>query len=115
MIVIDKTKALELLDAAVAKRGADTVVEQCHYVVGGEPNCIVGEALALAGVDTDLLYPFNSCKIGTAALLAHLKLDGGVEMDRAAVLIFGHAQDKQDNHWAWGEAVEETRDAATGW
>lgn len=66
-IEIDEVKALELLEAAVAERGADYTYQSefgegviCEYQYGGKPACLVGAALHKAGVDVDTLVQMDT-------------------------------------------------------
>lgn len=79
-IVIDKPKALELLEAVVAERGADYIYpnagSDCFYADRAEdgtyaPGCIIGHALARIGLPVTALHTLdkqNDPGIGTTSL-----------------------------------------------
>jgi hypothetical protein len=74
--LIDLGGALDLLVAAVRARGADYVYQPvwvedaryltCRYATAGAPDCIVGHALAFAGIEISVLEAM--CDDGVAEL-----------------------------------------------
>jgi hypothetical protein len=131
-MIIDKDKALELLDAAVAAEGEDRTVAMCVYFLpdGVTPNCIVGNALSQIGVTLeDLRYGDGGSADTAEKNESHSKsvLNGrgiaslaveGVEITPEATSIFDVAQTVQDGRmggWdrTWGYAVKLAHRKAT--
>lgn len=125
--IIDKDKALELLDAAVAAEGEDKTALECSYFEGDgtTPNCIVGHALSQVGAKlADLDYAdaeaglartqFAMNGVGVTALSVN-----GMEITPEAMHIFDVAQTVQDgrmhDEWdrSWGNAVRRAHLTAT--
>ena len=104
--------ANELLDKAIAERGADYVYNppeemasqgQCYYVHGDQPGCIVGHVLNLFGVSLETLSTVE----GNDAFYAIRKLlPSTSEVVREFLTDIQH---NQDNGMRWGEAVNEAR------
>lgn len=105
--MIDKDEAIRLLRKEVANKGEDFVYERsdCVYVdhVTGQPSCIVGHALADAGVDMSTFYGAANIR----GILDHSFRD---LLDYEASLVFGAAQIAQDEHVPWGKALAEAED-----
>jgi hypothetical protein len=116
--VIDMGTALDLLSAAVRRRGADFVyqpvwVEEpryltCRYADGGAPDCIVGHALAYAGIDVAVLEAM--CDDGVADLYADGRFPCPITL--GALAVFRAAQQSQDRGCPWGEVLEHALNAA---
>jgi hypothetical protein len=107
-VVIDEARALELLEQAVAERGPDYVYRApvCVYSTpGGQPACLVGHALALAGLELSRLGENNPA----ASYLPHYF----PEVTEPAVNVFIAAQAAQDDRLTWGEALAEAREAVS--
>jgi len=121
-VIIDKTKALELLDAAVAAEGEDKTVLVCNYFKedGETPNCIVGHALSQIGVKLEDLRYNDEFGIEEDAARTLRRMNGmgvtavrveGVEITTEAMRIFDTAQSVQDGRTngvhdrSWGSAV----------
>lgn len=113
MIEINYARALELVDAQIAKKGADYIYTapetddylpgQCLYMHGDEPGCIMGHILM------DLGFELNSGHegMGIDTLLVDLARDHDLRVtDRAAILL-SWVQWGQDNGESWGEARAE--------
>lgn len=126
MIRIDKATALELLEQAVAERGADYRYKYpvCAYVqrdsaidVRPHPACIVGLALSLAGVPIETLEQLEGDVEEAASELGAFH---GVKVDAGAVRVWLAAQVTQDtfdlgrgrDRHTWGEALEAAKQAA---
>lgn len=137
MIIIDGPRAIELMHDAVTLAGRDHEVRTCVYVdvATNLPSCIVGTALAGAGVDVVELftesgpedYPeyragrrvpavvsngfvnINGTGIGAPSVIKHLAANG-VEISSGALVAFQYAQSVQDGaqpvHRSWGRAIE---------
>jgi len=113
---IDKAKAFELLDAAVALKGADYVLpkgEGCLYFEedGTTPVCIVGHALASLGVKLGDLSSlgkedrsYRSPEADNERVFRSTEV-AGVEVSENARVVFDQVQAYQDEGWPWGEAV----------
>jgi hypothetical protein len=109
--LIDIGTALDLLAAVVQQRGADFVyrpvlVEQprrltCRYANDGAADCIVGQALALAGVSIQELEAMNDDGIEDLYLLGTFPT--GLTIGALAVL--RAAQQSQDRGCRWGEVL----------
>ena len=78
----------------------------CTYIRNGRPSCIVGHALFDAGLIDTSLEKTASNSIPFYALADELEL--GISTDELKWL--GGVQKFQDNHRAWGQAVEWTDD-----
>lgn len=123
--VIDAARAVELLEKAVAERGEQYVYAKvfdasapewsvphgyvCVYVdpADGQPSCMVGLALSLAGVTTEELLNVNDT---SAASLPGERLS--VEVSPAAATVFENAQQMQDMGATWGNALAAARRTA---
>lgn len=110
MIYIDMPKALEALRKAVEERGEDyvdrdAVIEGgggCVYVRNGQPSCIVGTALAIAGVPAgDMNYP----RLGVIGLVGRLSGRGIAGFSSGATGVLREAQLAQDSGKPWGDAL----------
>lgn len=127
-------ETLELLNAAVVKKGADFVYgsdldgrqhdrpgPSCHYAWDGKPDCIVGHVLASVGVplaelhygdssnEENDFHPKNPGRyaLGSAApVIEDLARDGIVDFTPVAVALLSEAQRLQDGGMSWGRAVE---------
>jgi hypothetical protein len=126
-IEIDKARALQLLEEAVAERGADYVYDDsdigCVYVTkDGTPACGVGLALTKAGVPLELLTyidhngdgaggknRFEETQIDSPDLLDYLR-QNDVDIDDKAEAVFRRFQFEQDHATPWGEALAEARE-----
>lgn len=118
MAVIDMGMALDLLAAAVRHRGADFVyqfvwVEEtryltCRYANVGAPDCIVGHALAYAGIDVRALEAMRDD--GVAELYAEGRFPRRVTLGALAVL--RAAQQSQDRGSPWGDVLDHAVHAA---
>lgn len=118
-ITIDRNKAIELLNNAVAEKGEDYRYMQdatggCQYVRDGAPSCIVGHALHEAGVDLDLLAAYDRREGGM--LIGRVIREGihGYEFTEGAIRLLRFAQGKQDDGVLWGTAVNSAIDMTAG-
>lgn len=103
-------KAIELLDNAIAERGADHVYvpdvagSSCFYVHGDKPGCIIGHVLHQFGIPLSELKKVE----GKRAALAVDELD--IRTEKYLVSQFlDHVQRAQDNGSPWGDAVRYAR------
>jgi hypothetical protein len=129
-IVVDKDKALELLDKAVAEKGADHTVDGCVYFEGGAPHCIVGHVLAEVGVtESDFEDAYNKGSgydpngQSFGVLYTRDFITEKVKFTSEAAQILEDAQQMQDygvidglplssTDITWGTAVRVAREAA---
>lgn len=135
-ITVDKDKALELLDKAVAAKGEDYRVGGCVYfnTETKEPVCIVGHVLAELGVGVDdfeaaytvnhQTYDFNGQSF--SGLYKNDFIKEKAEFTPEAVEILDSAQTIQDigrleyvdkngddpRDYTWGNAVRVAREKA---
>jgi hypothetical protein len=105
--LIDIGRALDLLAMAVKHRGAYFVYvaaqdQRCLYTAGGGPQCRVGRALSLAGIDDDELEMLGHR--GVRDLYREGLLPAQLTLGALAVL--DAAQRGQDRGYTWGEALE---------
>lgn len=126
-------ETLELLNAAVVKKGEDFVYgsdlavnrfsrpgPSCHYAWDGEPDCIVGHVFAAVGVPLSEMHfgdlsteendyqPQNRGKYSSqsaSTVIRDLALDGVVDFTPDARSLLQETQRLQDGHVPWGEAV----------
>lgn len=135
VMLIDKDKALELLNRAVAEKPdgyADENVVRghaCEYAnEDGTPSCLVGTALSYTGFDLgNLTYPgeidlfveipedVTGEFIGNKGVLGN---DPNYEMTLDALVLFRTAQEEQDGGSTWADAVQvaiETEKRHTTW
>jgi hypothetical protein len=105
--LIDIGRALDLLAMAVKHRGACFVYvaahdQTCLYTTGGGPQCLVGRALSLAGIDDDELEALGHRG------LRELYREGilPARLTLGAVAVLDAAQRGQDRGYTWGEALE---------
>jgi len=108
---IDISRALDLLAASVQLRGDDFVYQPvwmeesryltCHYANRGTPDCIVGQALALAGVGIHDLEAMPDDGVRDLYLRQELP----VAFTLGAVAVFDAAQQCQDRGRSWGDAL----------
>lgn len=116
-IVIDGKRAVQLLEKAVASRGADYIYKPindsgfggCVYVTEDEkgnltPSCLIGFALAEAGVSLAALEVHNTSVVNT--ITRYLADSYDVEITDEAINIFRTAQALQDDGEPWGKALE---------
>lgn len=117
--LITKAKALELLEAAVAERGADYVYERigfdsnstgpsCVYVRSGCPSCLVGLAMTKAGTPIEQLAEWDTrfeCDAQSVLLDDGLATAGAAE-------VLTVAQSVQDDGGTWGEALDAAKELA---
>jgi hypothetical protein len=118
-ITIDAAKALDLLAGAVKARGEDYVYDAdgkhggaCYYTDEGEPDCMVGQALADAGVPIEALDALNDKGAFHEDSVDYLRANE-VDVSPGAMKVFRAAQRKQDAGNPWGDAYSEARDYAT--
>ena len=118
-ITIDRDRAIELLEQAVAQRGSDYVYHKpaalrneaptCLYLHGQDgPGCLIALALSLAGVSSEQLGQLDSrtdAAIVTEEVQDYLR-SVSVEISDDAYGVFGVAQSRQDYGNTWGEALD---------
>lgn len=104
--------ANELLDKAIADRGADYVYEpdenaaklgQCNYVHGDQPGCIVGHVLHQFGVSLETLKQSEGAS-ARSVLSRVAPFTNKYVRD-----LLADVQDYQDNGYSWGESVRRAR------
>lgn len=128
-------ETLELLNAAVVKKGEDFVYgsdlggdmfsrpgPSCHYAWDGKPDCIVGHVFAAVGVPLSEMHfgdlsteendyqPQNRGKYSSqsaSTVIRDLALDGVVDFTPDARSLLQSVQQRQDQFTPWGEAVAE--------
>jgi hypothetical protein len=98
-----------MLDLAVEKRGGETVVYECSYARKGRPECLVGEALHIAGVPLAALEVMDN----TIGPIVRLRFNRNIELPftltDGALDVFRVAQQTQDAHNPWNKAVEKAK------
>ena len=119
-VVIELAEALELLERAVAEKGADYEYRSptgsaCVYTYDGKPSCILGHALSYKGVvvpeaTSGLVYNWNDQRIEHVAHT--VALAQGVWLSPGAWLVWSAAQEVQDGGASWGSAVAAAKQAA---
>jgi hypothetical protein len=115
-ITLDLEEAKQLVDRAIAEKGADYVYEQvsapgymldtCAYFnpQTGEPSCIVGHVLAYKGLT---LAQAVAGEWNTGVTARGLKQNYGVlDADAATLIFLNGAQESQDDGETWGKARE---------
>lgn len=120
MITITKANVIELLERAVAEKGADyidpsTEYDNCSYLntfddtSNDKPGCIVGHVLHYAGADADLLHRWDANVSGLTSeqIVAADEFElEGVMLDLPAFTALMTAQNHQDKSETWGRALE---------
>lgn len=116
-IHIDGARAVQMLRAVVAEHGAGTVYAlhdrdsdpgvdhtyaMCRYVHHGCPDCLIGRALALAGVTVDELVEMDTAN---RTGIASVPLPPRLLLTEQARAVFRAAQLVQDSGGTWGEAL----------
>lgn len=115
-MIIDKAKAIELLERAVAEKGADYVDPAalapggCVYTINGHPACIVGYAYFYAGATLGQLSRLNAFGSIDGVLASDVELPIDTEIE--AINAFAAAQEEQDSGWSWGVALEAAKAVA---
>ncbi|HEX2242263.1 MAG TPA: hypothetical protein VHK27_03210 [Gammaproteobacteria bacterium] len=126
-IVIDHHRAIELLNQVIAgnedfvypKRVGDMGVEYCDYVRDGQPSCIVGKALHLAGVSVEMLKRVENNrplqKFWNDDLNRYVDFGEmlGIQLTWLAAIAFEEAQRIQDDGSSWGVAVRKATNYVT--
>lgn len=103
---------IELLDMAVAERGADYVykhpdfdIGKCLYVhPNSEVGCIMAYVFNKLGVSLSILKKLEG--IGAPGVYSLLYLDGKPEAHGKISLLLSKVQGEQDNGIPWGKAVQ---------
>lgn len=124
-ILVDQKLAVELLERAVAEKGADYIYfppgssGTCLYDNGDTPGCIVGHALSYLGVSNPDLgrlddAPDNSDEISSSGILPLsntrvLEAITGVTLTPEAEEVWAIAQRYQDDKVSWGLAVSHAK------
>lgn len=128
---IDRDRALALLRQAVEQKGEDYVypsgdpysvgTKTCTYERDGEPSCLVGHVLFIAGVPVEVLArldQYGETEFRTLAYGSTCEDDDGNEevlqepvlheyaaLTEEAVEALSAAQDTQDRGRTWGQAL----------
>jgi len=107
--MIDRDAMIELLNAAVERKGSNfnyyrdnglDESESCQYVLNGEPGCIIGNVIIEGlGVDLD-----RFCEGMPAQRV--LKMLNDFEFSQDALILARGVQWNQDQGHDWGVAVE---------
>lgn len=119
-VFIDGAKALELIEGVVKARGEGFVYREsdrdccgyasCFYVFDGKPSCIVGQALADAGVDVAAIFAGRLANEQDICTLADSKryrnFHAAVELTPDAVSVFDIAQCRQDDGDRYGDVLK---------
>lgn len=118
MITITKQMALDGLEKAVEKRGADfnyvNTYGYCVYseIATGEPRCLVGQVLSDLGVDMEF-FQFQQRNEQVITTIVGDLLDNEVcGIDSKALDILRAAQRAQDEGETWGTALDTARQVA---
>lgn len=112
----------ELLDAAVAEKGADYIYTDtrgfraapgsdgadCQYVHGNRPGCLVGNVLHRAGVELERLLQVEGFGVGDVDFQEYLD----VTCDEGVLDLLSEAQQRQDGGDTWGDSVAYARGVA---
>lgn len=114
MIEITPESVRAGLKALVGEKGEDFVYSKrtggasCRYVWNGEPDCIIGQLLARAGVPVERLARADAGLGQTASsLLEGLEREGLVAVsDESVFLDLNRVQSRQDDDCTWGYAIE---------
>ena len=117
VIVIDGVQALELLTEVV--EGNEDYIDPyaqahstCRYVDNQMPSCIVGRALAKAGVSIRQLASLDRYVGNIDQAVPGNYSVTEFELTLAARAIFAAAQKRQDRGAPWGTALADARYAA---
>lgn len=116
-VKIDGARALELLTHQVRdhedfeyKSPEGRRPGVCVYQFEGCPSCLIGKALAEAGVPLEALKHWD--KRGGSTPIAIAELPEGFEMTAKARRVFASAQATQDRGDTWGQALQAAIQAA---
>jgi hypothetical protein len=111
--MIDVVQALDLLEQCVAERGCDYVYaprwkvrggySTCLYAHDGEPDCIIGLALAKSGLPVETLHLLNGDRLAGLYSARLLPMD----ITLGALAVFRAAQGAEDQGLSWGVALRE--------
>jgi hypothetical protein len=121
---IDKDNVLRLLQEVVAEKGSEYVYElygmqapraACVNVAGHgderRPVCIVGYALARAGITMQQFDDLGIRGAGATTTLSLLRGEDLLEIDKPAALALRIAQTNQDRGKTWGQSYDAAQDA----
>ena len=107
---IEYAEAVELLQRAVAEKGADYVYDPdsanpgsygcAYFQQDGTPSCLVGHVIAYKGLTKGLLGVWNGSDVDL------LVERGFLDLDERAQWLLANAQNLQDNGKSWGEALD---------
>lgn len=107
--IIDGLKALvdEQGEEFVYVKSDDEGGPACRYVRNGEPDCMIGQFLARAGVPLERLAQADDSAGGGPAddLLRELKAEGVVSITDKGINALQAAQSRQDRDYPWGVAL----------
>ena len=106
--VITEEEFTVAIEKAVADKGEDYVYnvpddakKSCVYVYGGQPSCLIGQALANMGLPLDSRW--DDLSSSSASHILRLFFDTPDTVIHAAT----RAQNTQDRMETWGEALKE--------
>jgi hypothetical protein len=114
--MIDTTRALVLLEESVKERGENFVYynayqdsynlyDACRYQVDDQPACLVGLALAKAGLTVEELGALEGMSISNSYGMRAVPRER-LEITDDALRVLATAQTVQDNDHAWGDALQ---------
>jgi len=110
MITLTNEQVTSLIEAAVVEKGENYIYERpigaedCLYVHGEQPGCIVGHVLHAAGVRLAALWVREG--MSARVLIEELKDQEVISMSGEAVVALRRAQQEQDYGGTWGEALQ---------
>lgn len=102
---VDYQQAEDLLRRAMETDPERVFTSNCTYVDFGKPNCLIGVALSLAGIDVSAWAIPDRNSVRMDALVGAGKFP--VDLSEAAQVLWGAAQDAQDRGSSWRVAYRE--------
>lgn len=112
MIELSNQDVIDGLEALVDEKGEEFVYVKndddggptCRYVRNGEPDCMIGQFLAKAGVPLERLVQADGGVIAKT-LLEDLRAEGVVSITDKGINALQAAQGRQDRGYPWGVAL----------
>lgn len=95
----------------VEEAGEDYIYPQlktCRYADNGQPSCIVGKVIAALSPETFNAIALDEEENTRSLIVTMLEARTGIPMPftKAALTALGVAQEVQDSHQPWGDALE---------